>query len=261
MGTMRNGPRLLLLLLALLAGPALASPAHAQLPVPDVNRLIDYIDDLYRAQSSYSSMRMTVVRERGTRELELESWSKGDDKALIVIRSPAREAGTATLRTEEGLWNYAPRADRLIRIPSGLLSDSWMGSHFTNDDLMRETSYLDDYDAVLSWVEQEGVSYLKATLTPKPEAPVVYSHMVFLVTPGDWVPVRTEYYDDGELIRSMSFERIETISGKKIPMRMIIVPEDGSEERTVVEYLELELDIPVDDQLFTRQGLRRAARG
>jgi hypothetical protein len=89
MGTMRNGPRLLLLLLALLAGPALASPAHAQLPVPDVNRLIDYIDDLYRAQSSYSSMRMTVVRERGTRELELESWSKGDDEALFVIGSPA----------------------------------------------------------------------------------------------------------------------------------------------------------------------------
>jgi hypothetical protein len=131
-------------ILLAVSGAVLISPVEAQVPVPDVSRVMDYIDDLYRAQSSYSSMRMTVVRERGTRELELEAWSKGDDETLIVIRSPAREAGTATLRTEDGLWNYAPRADRLIRIPTGLLSDSWMGSHFTNDDLMRETSYLDD---------------------------------------------------------------------------------------------------------------------
>jgi outer membrane lipoprotein-sorting protein len=239
------------------------SPAPAQVPVqvPDVKKVMDYIDDLYRAQSSYARMRMTVVRERGTRELEMEAWSKGDDEALIVIRSPAREAGAATLRTAEGLWNYAPRADRLIRIPTGLLSDSWMGSHFTNDDLVRETSYLDDYDAVLSTEDREGVTYLKATLTPKPEAPVVYSQLVFLITPGDWVPVRAEYFDDGKLVRAWTFDQIQTISGKKIPMRMTIVPEDAPNERTVVEYLELKLDVPVDDLLFTRQGLRREARG
>jgi outer membrane lipoprotein-sorting protein len=236
-------------------------PGASQIPVPDVEAVMDHIDDLYRSQSSYSVMRMTVVRERGTRELEMESWTQGDDDALIVIRSPAREAGAATLRTEDGLWNYAPRADRLIRIPSGLLSESWMGSHFTNDDLMRETSYLDDYDAVLSTEEREGVEYLKATLSPKPEAPVVYSELVFLITPGDWVPVRSEYYDDGELVRFMAFEDIQTISGKKVPMRMIIRPMDKPEERTVVEYQELELNVPVDDELFTRQGLRREARG
>ena len=72
----------------------LPSPSRAQIPIPDVNRVIDYIDDLYRSESSHSTMRMTVVRERGTRELEMEAWSKGDDDALIVIRSPAREAGT-----------------------------------------------------------------------------------------------------------------------------------------------------------------------
>ena len=248
--------------LLLIAGTAfMAGPVEGQIPIPDVSRVMDYIDDLYRSETSYSSMRMTVVRERGTRALEMEAWSKGDDEALIVIRSPAREAGTATLRTEDGLWNYAPRADRLIRIPTGLLSDSWMGSHFTNDDLMRETSYLDDYDAVLSTAEREGVTYLKATLTPKPEAPVVYSQLVFFITPQEWVPIRAEYYDDGKIIRSMSFDEIRTISGKRIPMRMTIVPEDKPEERTVVEYLELQLDIPVDEQIFTRQGLRRAARG
>lgn len=251
----------LLAFVAALSGGGFHSPVAGQVPIPDVNQVMDYIDDLYRSESSYSSMRMTVVRERGTRILDMESWSKGEDQTLIVIRSPAREAGTATLRTAEGLWNYAPRADRLIRIPTGLLSDSWMGSHFTNDDLMRETSFLDDFDVTLAHGEWDGEEYLKATLIPKPDAPVVYSQLVFFVTPGNWVPVRWEYYDDGKLIRSMTFDRIETIAGKAIPMRMVIIPEDNPEERTVVEYLELELDIQVEDQLFSRQGLRRAARG
>lgn len=257
----RLTPLLLVIPGVILVGGTLPSPAAGQVPIPDVTQVMDYIDDLYRSQSSHSSMRMTVTRERGTRELELEAWSKGDDDALIVIRSPAREAGTATLRTEDGLWNYAPRADRLIRIPAGLLSDSWMGSHFTNDDLMRETSYLDDYDAVLSTEDRDGTTYLKATLTPKPDAPVVYSQLVFLITPAEWIPLRSEYYDDGTLVRSMTFDQVQTISGKKIPMRMTIVPEDKPDERTVVEYLELQLDVPVDDQLFTRQGLRRVAKG
>ncbi len=222
---------------------------------------MDYIDDLYRSRSSHSVMRMTVERERGTRTLEMEAWTRGEDQALIVIRSPAREAGTATLRTEDGLWNYAPRADRLIRIPTGLLSDSWMGSHFTNDDLMRETSYLDDYDASLSWEVEDGNRILKATLTPKPDAPVVYSRLVFYITPGDWVPTRADYYDGKEIVRSMIFEDVRTVAGKKIPLRMILKPSDSPEERTAVEYLELELNMPVDEDLFTRQGLRRVARG
>lgn len=245
--------------LAAVLAVAQGGEAVAQ-PLPDVDEVMDYVDDLYRSTSSHTVMRMTVVRERGERSLELEGWSRGDDDMLVVIRAPAREAGTATLRTEEGLWNYAPRADRLIRIPTGLLSESWMGSHFTNDDIMRETSYLDDYDAELSWTEWRGERHLRAALTPRPDAPVVYSQMVFLIVPDVWVPVRTEYYDEGELIRSMDFEEIRVISGKRIPMRLVLAPEDGSAERTIVEYLELELDVSVDDALFTRQGLRRAAR-
>lgn len=245
-------------LVASLAPPA--QPVVAQV-LPDVKEVLDYVDDLYRSESSRSVMRMTVVRERGTRSLELEAWSRGDDESLVVIRAPAREAGAATLRTDEGLWNYAPRADRLIRIPSGLLSESWMGSHFTNDDLMRETSYLDDYDAVLDRTERDGTAYLRATLTPKPDAPVVYSRLVFLIDPENWVPMRAEYWDDTEVIRTMIFEDVRMVAGKPIPMRMILQPVDDLEERTVVEYLELEFDIPVDASLFTRQGLRRVARG
>jgi outer membrane lipoprotein-sorting protein len=228
--------------------------------LPSIQDVVDYIDDLYRAQSSHAIMTMTVTRERGTRELTLESWSRGDDEALIVIREPAREAGTATLRTKEGLWNYAPRADRLIRIPAGLLSDSWMGSHFTNDDLLRETSYLEDHDGTVKWVERDGEQLLEVTLIPKPNVPVVYTKLVFLIVPNQWTPRRADYYDGEKLIRSMLFDRIQIVAERPIPMRMVLQPADKPDERTEVLYDKLQLNVPVDADLFTRRGLRRVAQ-
>ena len=227
--------------------------------LPSLEEVVDHLDDLYRSSSSHAVMTMTVVRERGTRELTLESWSRGEDEALIVIRSPAREAGTATLRTAEGLWNYAPRADRLIRIPTGLLSESWMGSHFTNDDLMRETSYDDDYTSELSWTTRDGRRYLQVTMTPKPDAPVVYTRLVFLLTPGEWTPVLWEYWDEGEVVRTMRFDEVREVAGRQLPMRMTIQPADDPDERTEIRYESLDLDAGVDGDLFTRRGLRRVA--
>lgn len=241
------------------AAAMVTAPVSAQ-RLPSMDEVVDHLDELYRAGSSHAVMTMTVVRERGTRELTIESWSQGDDEALMVIRSPAREAGTATLRTEEGLWNYGPRADRLIRIPTGLLSESWMGSHFTNDDLMRETSYQDDYETELSWAERSGERRLLVTMTPRPDAPVVYTRVLFWLTPDDWIPVAQEFYDRGELIRTMTFDRVRTVDGRWIPMRMTLTPADEPDQRTVMEYNELELDVPVDPELFTRRGLRRTAR-
>lgn len=241
-----------------LAATPLAVPAQA---VPDVNRVLDHLDDMYRATSSYAVVTMTVVRERNTRELTLETWSRGLDDALVVIRSPAREAGTATLLTEEGLWNYAPRADRLIRIPAGLLSDSWMGSHFTNDDLLRETKYREDYSAEASWVEEEGVRRLRVTMTPFPEAPVVYTKVEFFLTAEDWIPLRVDYYDGDEIVRVMTYSDVQAVAGRRLPMEMVLIPTDAPNERTVLKYNELELDVAVDPELFTRRGLRRVARG
>jgi outer membrane lipoprotein-sorting protein len=237
-----------------------AVPLAAQQPkLPDHDSLIAYLDSMYRAQSSHSIMTMTVVRERGTRKLTLEAWTKGEKDALVVIRAPAREAGTATLMTKDGLWNYAPRADRLIRIPTGLLSESWMGSHFTNDDLMRETSYDEDYTSTLSWTERDGKRYLQVTMKPKPDAPVVYTKLVFLLTPGDWAPVVWEYYDQDKLVRKMTFSDVRTVSGRELPMRLELQPMDKPDEHTIVQYDEMQLNVSVSDDLFTRRGLRRVA--
>lgn len=245
--------RYLVCMLGLVAAPL----AGQQLPSAD--EVVNHIDDLWRASSSHAIMRMTVVRPRGSRTLTLESWSRGTDQALIVIREPAREAGTATLRTEEGLWNYAPRADRLIRVPTGLLSENWMGSDFTNDDLLRESSYLDDHETDIAWRVVNGERLLEVTLTPKPDLPVVYTRLVFLLEPGDYTPRRADYYDDGALTRSMIFDQVRTVNGRRVPMRMVLQPADAPDERTEILYQQLELDTQVDPGMFTRRGLRRVA--
>ena len=234
--------------------------APAEPPLPDVEEVMDRLDNLWRAESSYAMITMSITTENWSRTLTIEGWSKGEDLSLMIIREPAREAGTATLRTEEGLWNYAPRADRLMRIPSGLLSESWMGSHFTNDDLMRESGYDDDFDTELSWAEEEGAQVLVATMIPHPDAPIVYSRVIFHMDYERYTPLRAEYFDDDEMVRTFRFSQVREINGLSVPMRMDVIPHDKPGESTVIEYNELELDVPVDDNLFTQRGLRREAQ-
>ncbi|MAE69845.1 MAG: hypothetical protein CME06_05185 [Gemmatimonadetes bacterium] len=218
------------------------------------------LDDLYRSSSSHASIRMEVRTSDFSRTIEIESWSVGDDLALMVIRAPAREAGTATLRTEEGLWNYAPRADRLMRIPPALLSDSWMGSHFSNDDLMRESELDDDYGTVLDWHQEGDARFLRATMTPHADAAVVYTSVVQLLEPDTWLPIRVDYYDDNEIVRRMHFSNVKALGDRSLPSVLELVPSDKPTELTRVVYEEMEFDIEIDGNLFTPRGLRRASR-
>lgn len=255
--------RLITILLVLLLLPSLGwaqDDKKADDKLPTVEQITNTLDNLYRSKSSKARMTMKVVNDRGTRELTMDSWSKGEDLSLIVIRSPSREAGTATLRTDKGLWNYAPRADRLIRIPSGMLSDAWMGSHFSNDDLVRETSYEDDYETKLAWADLNGQKVIKVTFKPRPEAPVVYDKIEFFVRKGDYVALQADYFDRGKLMRRMEFSNIKDIGGKPVPMKMTLRPMDKKGESTTMTYEELEFDLEVDDKIFTTRGLRRVAK-
>ena len=227
--------------------------------LPELGAVLERLDRLYMASSSRGRLKMTVVNERGSRELEIEQWSRGRDEALMVIRSPAREAGTATLRSEEGLWNYAPRADRLIRVPTGMLSESWMGSHFSNDDLMRETSLEDDYHAELRWAELDGERVVQVELRPREGAPVVWVKVVYEVGSEDGLPRRARFYSGGEVERTMEFSEVAQMGGRRLPRVMTMRPSEPG-EYTRMEYLEMAFDVPVDASTFTRQGLRRVAR-
>ncbi|HEY7819142.1 MAG TPA: outer membrane lipoprotein-sorting protein, partial [Vicinamibacteria bacterium] len=116
---------------------------------PDVQAILDHLDDLYRSKSSISRMEIRVESRRSTRTLRLRAWSRGEEEVLVVIEEPAREAGTATLRVGDNLWNDLPRIARTIRVPPAMMLGSWMGTDFTNDDLVKESSLHDDFIARL----------------------------------------------------------------------------------------------------------------
>ncbi len=275
-----NGPKCLALVCALTAlGPVAAhvapdatidaAPTVAAGPpaLPAKEQVLETLDRLYQAKSSHGIFTMKVVTKHYTREMTMEVWSRGKDDALIVIRKPAREAGVATLKTKDGLWDYAPRADRLIRVPPGLLSESWMGSHFTNDDLIHETRYTDDYRASLAWGHDPGdakTRRLVVTLVPKATAPVVWSQVIFYLRAGDWLPLRCDYYGTHAakttIARTMWFSDIKDMSGRKIPTVITLIPSNKPHEYTRVTYEKMAFDIPVDSELFTPRGIRRAAQ-
>lgn len=248
-------------LLSLIITASFTAPTFAaDAPLPTTKQVLQRLDDLYRSKSSHATMTMKVVKRRRTRSLTMEMWTRGQEQALIVIRKPAREAGTATLKNKEELYNYAPRADRLIRIPSGLLGSSWMGSHFSNDDLVRDTSWDKDYTTQLSWKDDAGSRRLLAMMKPKPGAPVVYTQVRFYMHPKHYTPIRSEFYDRGKLIRTMTYDQVKIISGRRIPHRMVLTPAKKPKERTEMIYERFELDINVPASKFSKRGLRRAAK-
>jgi len=238
------------------AGPALAGDGEA---LPTVKEVTERLDALYRSDSSHGTMRMEVVTKHYSRILEMEAWTKGEDLGLVVIRAPAREAGNASLKTEEGMWSYGKRSDRLLRIPPGLLGESWFGSHFTNDDLMRESSYTKDYETTIARVVDEGEDRLVLRMIPRPDTAIVYTKLEYFVTPDTLLPVRLDFYDKDTVIRRMHFEDVKDLGGRRIPSVLRLVPTDKPKEHTTVTYVEMTFDGPVPARTFTPQGLRRAA--
>ncbi len=237
----------------------LPSGAAAQETARD---LIDRVDRLLRGQSSHAVATMEVVTENWERSMSLELWSLGTDYSLIRITAPKKEEGTATLMADDEIWNYLPRVDRTIKIPASMMMGAWMGSHFTNDDLVKESQLIDDYDIEFSYEgARDGVEVWELALTPKAEAAVVWGHIEYQVRKSDTMPTWARYYDeDGTLVRTMTFSDFQTMGGRLVPMAMDMHPEDKPGERTSVRYTELEFDIDIDESFFSLRALRSGGR-
>ena len=228
---------------------------------PRALAIIDEVDRLWRGESSTARVSMAIETEHWSRTLELDTWSLGTDYSLIRVLSPAREAGTATLKVDEEVWNYLPRVDRTIKVPASMMVGSWMGSHFTNDDLVRESRLIEDYDIVISFEgvregADDGVAVWEFTLTPKPEVPVIWGRIVQEVRQTDRMPTWARYFDeDGGLVREMSFSGYREMGGRVVPQVLTVQPSDSS-ERTVVTYHELAFDVGLSVDFFSLRNLR-----
>ena len=232
----------------------LAQPSTLQ-----ATEIIDRVDQLLRGESSYGVAEMSIVTRRWQRTKTLEIWSEGTERALIRILNPRKEEGVATLRSGSDMWNYLPKIDRTIRVPTSMMMASWMGSHFTNDDLVKESSLIRDYDvAIIYEGEREGVAVYEFTLTPFPNAPVVWGRLEYQVRKNDLMPVWARYYDeDGELKRTLVFSNFRILGGRLVPTELRFIPENKPEEHTQITYRELKFDIPLSKDLFSLASLRK----
>lgn len=221
--------------------------------------ILDKVDDVFRAESSHAVMQMTVQTEHYKRSLKMESWSQGKDQSLVRILEPLKERGTATLKSGKNLYTYLPRTDRTIRLTSGMMQGSWMGSHFTNDDLVKESRLADDYTYKISFEGQrDGQPIIEITLSPKEEAAVSWGRIVVTVTADTLLPLQQLYYDEGqELARTMTFSQVKEIGGRTIPTRMRMVPSDAPKEYTQVDYEQIEFGVKLKDATFSKASLKR----
>ena len=240
-----------------IVGLFMAAPAaHAQL---DPYEIIDRVDRMYRGASSHGTSTMEVVTENWDRQMTMEIWSLGNDFSLVRIQAPAREAGTATLKADQDIYNYLPKVDRTIKIPASMMGGSWMGSHFTNDDLVQESRLVDNYNIELSFDgNRDGVVIWEFVLIPKAEAAVVWGRIEYEVRQADYMPLGVRYYDeDGELARMMEFSDFVTLGGRTVPRLMMMRPADKPDEHTSMRYENLEFDVGLDESFFSLRTLQR----
>ena len=222
-------------------------------------KILNNVDDLYRSNASHSILTLSVTTVNWQRTLTLEQWSKGEDKSLIKILKPKKEKGLATLRVDKNMWNYMPKVKRVVKIPSSMMSSSWMGSHFTNDDLVKPSRMTEDYTFSITFEGMnDGKEIIEITCLPNKEAAVVWGKVEVVVYADDYLPLRMIYYDEDLLLsRTLEFTNIEMMDGKMIPTMMNMIPTDEPGESTTVKWEEVKFDVTIDDDFFSLRKLQQ----
>lgn len=220
--------------------------------------IIAFGEHYLRGETTQAVMSMTIQREDYTRKLKLRSWTQGNDKALVEILEPSKEEGVSSLRVAMEMWNYLPKTDQVVRVPTSLMLQSWMGSDFTNDDLMKASSLVRDYTHRIVRYQKMGKDKtVLIACTPKPNAPVVWGKILYWAKLSDHLPLREDYFDEkGKRIRTLLFSKYQKMDNRMIPARLTIVMADKPKEGTTVEYQKILYDRSLDQRIFDKENLR-----
>ena len=243
------------ILSATLALLTLCAPAFSQTAFEIVKKA----ENKVRGEQAYSEMKMTIVRPDWTREISLKSWTKGNDYSLILITSPARDRGTAFLKRKKEIWNWQPTIDRTIKMPPSMMMQSWMGSDFTNDDLVRQSSLTTDFTHQLVGEQTiDGRECYIVELTPRPDAAVVWGKIKMWVDKKDFLELKVEFYDeDGYLVNTIYGKEIKQLGGRTLPTRLELIPADQPGHKTIIQFLNMDFNVKLDERFFSVQNLKR----
>jgi len=225
----------------------------------DAKEIVKKADELMRSKSSYSEMTMTIVKPDWSRTMSMKIWALEPDYALIYITSPARDKGTVTLKRKNEVWNWLPSAQKVIKIPPSMMLQSWMGSDFTNDDLVRQSSIVEDYNHSLLGEEKlNGYQSYKIEMIPKPEAGVVWGKILTWISKEKFLQIKADYYDeDGYLVKTFTGSEEQKMDGRNILTHWEMIPVDKPGNKTMMEYSDIEFNFKVDQSFFSEQNMKR----
>lgn len=221
--------------------------------------IIKKSDENYRGTSSKGTMSMKIVRPSWSRTITMKSWSKGDKYSMVLIKSPAKEKGQVFLKRDKDLWTWTPSIGRMIKMPPSVMSQGWMGSDVSNDDVLRQSSLVNDYTHKIAGKETiSGKECHKITFTPKPDSYVVWSKIVMWISTDGYLRLKAEYYDeDGYLVHTETGSDIKMIGGRMLPAKMEYVPADEDGYKTVFIIEDMEFNINISDSFFSQQNMKR----
>ena len=241
--------------LIFLLGSVLLSSVQAQ--ETDAAQLVRNAMDHWRGLTSYSDMTMTIHRPDWERSMTMKSWSKGDKRSLVRVVEPRKDAGNGTLLNDGSMWTFTPRINRIIKVPSSMMSQSWMGSDFSNKDISKSTDIIDQYDHELLKVEEvDGHVYYTISSVPHEDAAVVWGKEILIVR-DDYVLMEQQFWDqDGLLVKSMKTLEVKEMGGRAVARVMRMGKVDSPEEWTQLTANAIEFDLELPDSLFTLSSLR-----
>lgn len=220
--------------------------------------IIKRVDNNLQSDTGYSKIDMIMKTKRGTRTLTLESWNEGTKKSFIKILAPKKDKGITFLKIDTAMWQYVPRIQKTIKIPSSMMMSSWMGSDFTNDDMAKESSIIEDYDTKIS---NETPSSYTLDLIPKEDAAVVWDKIVFDVTKENFVPLKATYFDEeGEAVRELLYLDVIKKGTRYFPTKWEMRSMDKPHNLTTILMKEVVFDIKLDSKMFTKRSLKRMSR-
>jgi len=233
-----------------------AIPAAAQ---PTAYEIVKKADEKMRGEkSSESTMTMQVVRTGWTRSVSFRTWTLGTAYSLVLVTAPAKEKGQSFLKRRNEMWNWNPSINRLIKFPPSMLAQGWMGSDYTNDDLLNQSSIVVDYIHKLEGNEMvSGKNCHKITLVPLDDAAVVWGKVILWISHEDYLQLKAEYYDeDGYLVKSETGSDIRNMDGRLIATRFELVPADKPGNRTIITLEMIKFNVQLAESFFTQQNLQ-----
>lgn len=225
---------------------------------PDAKEIVALSDAQMRGDSSYSTATMNIVRPDWTRSMSMKSWTKGQDLSLVLITAPAKDKGSASLKRYREMWNWLPNIERVIKIAPSMLGQSWMGSDFTNDDLINQSSIVVDYDHSLIGEEViDGELTYVIDAKAKPDAPVVWSKVTLWISKQHYLQRKAEFYDEfDELVNTLTTYDLRSLGGRMIATRMQMEPADKPGHKTELITHDAQFNFDIGDDFFSQAQMK-----